>query len=57
MAEHDGEEPDAVLHAGLLGELDHEVREVDLRLATGGRLEADLEGRDHGRSDRRAGSR
>lgn len=52
VAEHHGEEPDAVLHAGLLGELDHEVCEVDLRLAARGGLEADLERRDHGRSDR-----
>ena len=52
MAEHHGKEPDAVLYAGVLGELDHEVREVDLRLAAGGRLEADLEGRDHWRPNR-----
>jgi len=41
----------AVLHTGLLRELDQEVREVDLRLSASGRLEADLEGREHGRSD------
>ena len=35
----------------LLGELDHEVREVDLRLPPGGCLEADLEGCDYRRPD------
>ena len=39
----------AVLHTGVLGELDHEVRQVDVSLATGWGLEADLEVRDQER--------
>ena len=43
VAEHHGEQPDLALTAGLGGELDAELGEVDLRLTPGRRLEADLE--------------
>ncbi len=44
MAEHQREQPHDPCHAGLVGELRHEAREVDLGLLAGWRLEAHLEG-------------
>lgn len=52
MAEHDDEAPDAMQRAGLRGEPDHEMREFDLSLPGGGRLEADIEERRYRRFDR-----
>ena len=43
VAEHHGEQPDDALDAGLVGELDLELGEVDLGLLAGRRLEAHLE--------------
>ena len=43
VAEHHREQPDDALDAGLVGELDLEPGEVDLRLLAGRRLEAHLE--------------
>ena len=54
VAEHHGEQPDDARDAGLVGELDLEVGEVDLGLLAGRRLEADLEGRDRIGPDARA---
>ena len=51
------EQPDDALHAGLVGELDLELGEVDLRLLARRRLEAHLEGRGPARAGSRAGSR
>ena len=42
VAEHHREQPDDALDAGLVGKFDNELREVDLRLLAGRRLEADL---------------
>jgi hypothetical protein len=42
-AEHHGKQPDDARDTGLIGECDLEAGEVDLRLLTGRRLEADLE--------------
>jgi hypothetical protein len=43
VAEHEGEQPDHVLGAGLVGEDGAEMGEVDLRLAARRGLEPDLE--------------
>ncbi len=45
VAEHHREQPDDARDAGLVGELDLEAGEIDLRLLAGRRLEADLERR------------
>jgi DDE superfamily endonuclease len=45
VAEHEREQPDDASDAGLVGKFDNELREVDLRLFAGRRLEADLESR------------
>ena len=51
VAEHQREQPDDPLGAGLVGEHGAEMREVDLRLAARRGLEADLERRRLGRPD------
>jgi hypothetical protein len=45
VAEHEREQPHHTLDARLVGEHRAEMREIDLRLTTGRRLEADLEPR------------
>jgi hypothetical protein len=46
VAQDDREQPQDPRHAGLIGELDPELGEVDLRLLAGGGLETALEGLD-----------
>ena len=51
VTEHQREQPDNPLRAWLIGEHRAEMREVDLRLTSGRRLEAHLEGSRLGRPD------